>query len=78
MYGGELMRGSLSSIPRYSALRSHYWNKIEGVEIDFTSEQFPDISYKDLSGEVRTRDSVLDHPDTVRRYKLLKSRLDKD
>lgn len=78
VYGGELVRGSLKNIPAYAYLRSHFWNRINGTEIDFTQEQYPDLSYAELDGEERTRDSVLEHPDTVRRYRLLKSRFNKD
>lgn len=76
-YGGTLMRGSLSHIPKYAFLRSHFWNKLpDGREIDFTEEQYADLSFHDLKGEERDRESVLSHPDTVRRYNLLKQRLE--
>lgn len=76
LYGGVLVQGSLKEHQKYSYLRSHYWNKIpNGVEIDFTREQYPDLSFEDLSGEVRSRESVLEHPDTVRRYLLLNERM---
>jgi hypothetical protein len=78
LYGGELVRGALSDIPKYAHLRSHYWNRIDSAEIDFTAEQYSDLSIKDLVGEARERNTLLEHPDTVRRYRLLKSRFNKD
>lgn len=78
VYGGELMRGSLEEVPKYAYLRSHYWNRIDDKEIDFTKDQYSDLSYTNLESEVRDRSSVLEHPDTVRRYMLLKSRFNKD
>lgn len=74
LYGGDLVRGSLKEHPKYGYLRSHYWNRIDGKDIDFTKEQYPDLSYSELQAEVRSRESVLEHPDTVRRYELLKAR----
>lgn len=75
LFGGTLVRGSLDAHPRYRYLRSHFWNQLDdGTTVDFTGAQFEDLSYGDLEGEVRTRDRVLDHPDTKRRYELLYSR----
>jgi hypothetical protein len=34
--GGELVKG------KDSQGRSHYWNKVDGVVIDFTRDQYPD------------------------------------
>jgi hypothetical protein len=75
-YGGELVRGTLSDHPKYSHLRSHYWNKLpDGTEVDFTHEQYSDLTFQELAGEVRSRELVLKHPDTTRRYQLLKDRM---
>jgi len=73
IYGGTLVRGSLKDNSKYSYLKSHFWNRLpSGEEYDFTSEQYPDISFQQLPVEERTRERVLSHPDTVRRYELLK------
>lgn len=75
-FGGELLRGSLEHIPRYKEVRSHYWNRIENTEVDFTKEQFLDVSFKELKGEERNRKSILAHPSAAQRYTLLKERLE--
>ena len=76
VFGGELMRGSLQNIPKYKYLKYHYWNKIDGVDVDFTHGQFTDISYTDLESHIRSRESALEHKDTEERYLLLKTRFD--
>ncbi len=74
-FGGSLVRGSLAHLPEYAHLKSHYWNKFpNGEEIDFTKEQYKKAIFTDLTHEDRMRDSVLDHPDTAKRYDLLKNR----
>lgn len=78
VFGGDLIKGSLKDNPKYAYLRSHIWNRINGLDEDFTQEQYSDLSHKDLLGEVRSRDSIYNHPDTIRRYKLLKDRFDKN
>lgn len=77
LFGGELVKGDLDQYPKYSYLKSHFWNRIDGADIDFTSEQYTDITYKDLKGEVVSRESILDYPDTPERFKLLKERFNK-
>jgi hypothetical protein len=74
IFGGDLVKGSLKSNSKYSYLKSHIWNRIENTDEDFTAEQYPDISYQDLIGEIRTRDSIYNHSDTIRRYDILKER----
>jgi len=69
-----LIKGSLKDNSKYSYLKSHIWNRINSKDIDFTKDQYKDLSYKNLLGEVRTRDSILNHPDTIKRYDLLKTR----
>ena len=77
-FGGKLMRGSLEQVSKYSHARSHYWNRLpSGNEIDFTAGQYPDITFRELYAEERSREHVLSHPDTVRRYKLLSKRVKK-
>ncbi len=74
IFGGDLIKGSLSDYPKYSYLKSHIWNRINGKDVDFTKEQYDDLSFNDLKGELRLRSSVLNHPDTIRRFNLLKER----
>lgn len=75
-FGGELLRASLKDAPGFSQTSSHYWNGLsDGTEVDLTEDQFGD-NYPTLPEPViRTREYVLSYPETVRRYKLLKSRL---
>ena len=71
-FGGELTRGSLEGSEKYKHLRSHFWNKLsETDEVDFTEEQFP-IRPNFTEIGIRSRDDVLNYPDTKRRYELLK------
>jgi hypothetical protein len=77
-YGGDILRGSLEEIPKYAHLRSHFWNLLpDQTQFDFTAEQYLDLTFKDLHSESRTRERILTHPDTLRRYELLKERLNK-
>ena len=75
IFGGELKKGSLKNYQKYSYLKSHIWNQINNEEIDFTKEQYKYLLYKNLEGILCTRDSILNHPDTIRRFDLLKNRL---
>jgi hypothetical protein len=61
---GELRRGDVGSI-------SHYWNLLpSGEVVDLTHHQFGgDIEIVNV--EPRSRDYVLSHPDTLRRYRKL-------
>jgi hypothetical protein len=76
-FEGEIIRGSLADTEKYAYLRSHFWNGLPEGEFDFTSVQYPDLSFKDLVGEVRERARVLEHPETETRYMLLKERFEK-
>jgi hypothetical protein len=63
-FGGEIRRGEVGST-------SHYWNILpDGCEADLTRHQFP-AGAEVVKVEGRTRDYVLSHPDTVRRYRRL-------
>lgn len=78
VFGGELVRASLKEHPKYAYLRSHFWNRLpDGSDIDFTTEQYPDLLFQNLVGDVRSRESVLESPDTQRRYALLQERFKK-
>lgn len=75
-FGGQLVRGALDEHVKYTHLRSHFWNSLPEGEVDFTAEQYPDLLCSDLQKEPRERERVLSHPDTQRRYTLLKSRFE--
>ena len=76
LYGGELLRTSLENTP-FSSMGSHYINRIEGVNRDFTAPQFGDNYPSGLQFEPKTRDYVLFDPVTrqprvtMDRYKVL-------
>jgi len=72
-FGGEIMRVSLAGT-EYENIGSHYFNVIEGKEIDFTISQFKDNPYRNIKREKRTKEEILSNPDTQRRYELLKDR----
>lgn len=72
IFGGEIIKGSLIDYPKYSYLKSHIWNRIDGNDIDFTAEQYKNLSCKDLQGEICPRESILNYPDTIMRFNLLK------
>jgi hypothetical protein len=62
--GGELRRGDVGSI-------SHYWNLLpSGEAVDLTRHQF-EGAIEILNVEPRSRDYVLSHADTQRRYREL-------
>lgn len=67
--GGDLLRSTVGG-------ESHYWNRVDGGEVDYTLEQFPDGSSYDEPPVVRSRDYVLSHPDTARRYQHLRAAVD--
>jgi len=78
LFGGELLRASLTEVPGFEHVRSHYWNKLpDGSVDDFTKSQFGDNYPNGLKGEVRNRSYVLSYPETAKRYKLLALRLAK-
>jgi hypothetical protein len=67
--GGILRRGEVGPI-------SHYWNLTpSGDEVDLTWQQFP--SGTEITNvTVRTREYVLSHVETARRYEKLARRVD--
>ena len=76
-FGGTLVRRSLEDVAELECLRSHYSNKLsDGMEVDFTLEQFHGKLPASLPKEERPRDRVLSYPDTQKRYELLKSRFE--
>lgn len=78
LFGGELLRASLTEVPGFEHMRSHYWNKLaDGSTNDFTKPQFGNNYPTGLKAEVRERSYVLSYPETAKRYKLLSFRLAK-
>lgn len=80
IFGGNLLRASLEEFPEFAHMSSHYWNVLpNGSEIDFTAPQFFGRR-PELSGEPRTRSSVLydlktgEPREIMARYKLLACR----
>lgn len=68
-FGGALRRGEVGPI-------SHYWNlTLSGGEVDLTRQQFPDGT-EIANVTVRTREYVLSHLETARRYQDLARRVD--
>jgi hypothetical protein len=69
-FGGEIIRG-------YATVYkiSHYWNRINGVDVDFTRDQFdPNVQFDDV--QTRTREYLESNADTMNRYHLLKERVE--
>ena len=78
LFGGELLRASLTEVPGFEHMRSHYWNKLpDGSVDDFTKPQFGENYPNGLKAEVRDSSYVLSYPETAKRYKLLTFRLAK-
>lgn len=65
--GGTIVRASVHG-------ESHYWNLLaDGRELDLTRGQFH--SWPDPAPEFVTREYILSHDSTVRRYRLLAARV---
>lgn len=77
-FGGELLR-SLVHLPDGQQV-SHYFNRIDGEDVDLTRGQFPQGSTMSAGAPKRdeftsTRQRVLSFPDTQQRYALLQARI---
>lgn len=73
LLGGRLCR---SEVLVNDERLSHYYNELEdGTHLDETLCQFPEDVGFYAHEEYRTREYVLSHPDTARRYETLKERL---
>jgi hypothetical protein len=66
--GGDILRAGNGEI-------THFWNSIDGHEIDLTSEQFSVLPLWTTGPELVTRDYVLAWPSTRSRYEELRSRV---
>ena len=75
IFGGIILRASLTHIPELAYLRSHYWNAwTSGGAIDFTASQFGEHYPAGLRYELRSRDYLLSNADTANRYAILVGR----
>ena len=73
-FGGELLRCLMTNGD------SHYWNRLpDGTEIDLTEDQFAYLKEEPIKNDfvIRTREYTLSFPDTVKRYELLKERIER-
>jgi hypothetical protein len=79
-WGGEILRASLEGVPEFAQMRSHYSNRLpDGRNVDLSRSQFGD-RYPTLTWAPRARTEILDpikYPETVRRYKHLRTQLDR-
>jgi hypothetical protein len=62
LYGGDILRTVVRG-------ESHYFNRIKGVEIDLTRDQFP--MWIDGGSTVRSREEILENESSRRRSELL-------
>lgn len=75
-FGGSLLRASLEGHPKWTGMRSHYWNRLpHGERRDFTEAQFGGDPPQGLEPIERTRAYVLSHPATLERFKRFAWRL---
>ena len=63
--GGEIRRCVVAGTP-------HYFNRIDGQVVDSTAAQFGTVAINYDTATVRSRQRILRHADTRRRYELLK------
>ena len=79
VFGGDVLRADLRAVPGFEDIKWHSWNRLpDGEEIDFTRSQLKDPLPKNIPVEARTRENLFSYPTIERRYKLLKSRFDKE
>lgn len=75
LFGGSLRRASLENHPRWAMMRSHYWNRFEDGDRDFTIWQFEGDPPEDLESIERTEAYALGNPKTMQRFKTFMRRL---
>ena len=66
--GGEIRRCVVAGTP-------HYFNRIDDQVVDSTAAQFGTVAIDYDTSTVRSRQRILRHADTRRRYELLKARV---
>ena len=67
--GGEICRCVVAGTP-------HYFNRIDDQVVDSTAAQFGTVAINYDTATVRSRQRILRHADTRRRYELLKGRVE--
>lgn len=65
--GGRILRGVVNG-------DSHYWNEVDGQEVDLTRDQFGAFALES-EPEERTRDYLLSNENTAARYDRLREAL---
>lgn len=74
LFGGSFLRASLQDT-EFAAMKYHYINVLpNGEQYDFTAQQFGHAYPQNLVFTERTREDLLEHTETSRRYALLKQR----
>ncbi len=68
--GGEIRRCVVAGTP-------HYFNRIDDQVVDSTAAQFGTVAIDYDTATVRSRQRILRHADTRRRYKLLKGQVER-
>jgi len=77
-FGGKLLKGivRIEDIEYIDNVWSHYWNQLpNGKERDLTRDQFPKKTIMP-QGDLAYRKYVLSYPNAVKRYKILKERVE--
>jgi hypothetical protein len=80
-FGGDILNTLVTYPDNPTVFSSHYFNVIDGMEIDLTRQQFKArVKLSDAKprhgGLTSTREYVLSNPSTMERYLSLKSRVD--
>jgi hypothetical protein len=65
--GGEILRSRIDG-------KSHYYNLVDGRELDLTRRQFRTGAIETERGRA-SREYVLSYPETMRRYEILRQRV---
>lgn len=73
LFGGIIVRVSLEGTP-YEKFKSHYLNVIDGKEYDFTLNQFESNPYLNKERQEKSREDLLSHSNTQKRYEVLENR----
>lgn len=73
LFGGTIVRVSLEGTV-YEKFKSHYLSVIDGKEYYFTLDQFESNPYLNKERQETNREDLLSHPNTKRRFNMLKNR----
>ena len=58
-----------------SSVINHYWNFIDNIDYDLTIQQFTS-NYKFINKKIVSRNTLLGNLDTLKRYQILKEKVD--